>query len=164
MQDPAGVGVGVVEAGVSGEVVEGTGSACFGIWGGIDQAAYAGNVEGTGTHEAGLEGGIEGTAGKAPAPRASGGAAEGEEFGMGGRVFRDLAFVVGGSQDLLSSGDHGAYRDLAQLGGTRGLLESTTHKPQIPGGFGFEFFVHGSDDSNTERYDQQCGPPLPYNS
>ncbi len=163
MQDSAGVGVGVVEAGVGGEVVEGTGGACFGIWGGIDQAAYAGSVEGAGAHEARLEGGIEGTVGEAPAPRASGGATESEEFGMGGRVFRDLALIVGSGQDLFSPGDHGADGDLAQFGGTRSLFEGTAHKPQIPGSFGFEFFVHGSDDSNTERYDQQRGSPLPYN-
>ncbi len=140
LQDPAVAGVGVVKAGVGGEVVEGTGGAGFGVGGGVDQAAYAGGVESAGAHGAGLEGGVEGTTGEAPAPRAGGGAAEGKELGVGGRVLRGLAFVVGGCQDLPSPDDHGADGDLAPRVGLFGLFEGATHEPPVPVGFGIWLF------------------------
>ena len=88
----------MVEAGVCGKVVEGAGGACLGIGGGVDEAVYAGGVEGTGAHGAGFEGDVEGAAGETPASELVGGAAYGEEFGVGGRVFRGLALVVGGGE------------------------------------------------------------------
>jgi hypothetical protein len=161
----------MVEAGVSRKVIEGTGSAGFGIWGSVDQTAYAGSVEGTSAHGARFEGTIEGAAGEAPAPHAGGSTAEGEEFSMGGRVFRGLTFVVSGGQYLLSPCDHGADGDFSLFGSPRGFFEGAAHKPQVPGGFGarlaqqwllalvaavgFKLFVHGSDNSSTVRHNQQ---------
>jgi hypothetical protein len=65
----------MVKAGVGGEVIEGTGGAGFGIWGGVDEAAYTGGVKGAGAHRAGFEGSVEGAAGEAPGSEYFGGAA-----------------------------------------------------------------------------------------
>ncbi len=166
----------MVEAGICREVVEGTGSAGFGVEGGVDEAAYAGGVEGTGAHRAGFEGGVEGAAGEAPGTEVVGSAAEGEELGVGGRVFRRLAFVVGDRQDLLSPGDHGADGDLAEFSGSRGLFEGAAHHREVHRrvrrGFrtqpvplrifglflpaGFRFFGHGDDHNNAARYNQRA--------
>ena len=168
MQDSAGVWVGMVETRVGGEIVEGAGSAGFGIGDGVDQAAYAGSMEGASAHGAGLEGTVEGAAGEAPALHTDSGAAEGEEFGMGGGVLCGLTFVVGNSQDLLSSSDHGADRNLTPFGGLPSLFEGAAHKSQVLlGGFGIrfprvrlfrlvvavesEFFGHNGDDDNKWR-------------
>ena len=129
MQDSTGIGVGVVEAGVGRKVVEGTSSTGFGIRGGVDQTAYAGGMQSAGAHEARLEGGIEGTVGEAPATQPLGGTSEGEEFGVGGRVFRGLAFIVGGGQYLLSFSDHGADGNLPLFSSTCSLFEGAAHKP-----------------------------------
>ncbi len=58
-----GIGIGVVEAGVCGKIVEGTCGAGFGIRGGIDKAAYASSVEGASAHGAGLEGSVKSAVG-----------------------------------------------------------------------------------------------------
>lgn len=55
-EEAAGNGEGMVEAGIGGEVVEGTGCAGFGVGGGVDEAADAGGVEGARTHGARFEG------------------------------------------------------------------------------------------------------------
>ena len=44
----------MVEARIGWEVVESTGGTGFGVGGGVDEAAYAGSVEGAGAHGAGL--------------------------------------------------------------------------------------------------------------
>ncbi len=88
----------MIEAGVCRKVVEGAGGACFGIGGGVDEAIYTGGVEGAGAHGAGFEGNVEGAAGETPASELVGGAADGEEFGVGCRVSRSLALVVGGDE------------------------------------------------------------------
>lgn len=124
----------MVQAGIRGEVVEGTGGAGFRVGGGVDETAYAGGMESASAHRARFEGDVEGTACEAPAPELSGGAAEGEQLGVSSRVFGCFAFVVGCRQDLLSPGDHGADGDLALLGGSRGLLEGTAHHREIPRG------------------------------
>jgi hypothetical protein len=171
LQDSALVRVCVVQTRIGGEVVEGTGGPGFGILGGVDEATYAGGVEGTGAHGAGFEGGVEGAAGEAPAAELASGATEGEELGVGRRVFQGLAFVVGLRQDLSILGDHGADGYLSPLGSQRGLFESAAHKAQIPlcfeprlrrpGLFGFvvrfRFLWHGADNSNAARYDQDGG-------
>ena len=164
----------MVQAGVRREVVEGTGGAGFRVGGGVDETAYAGGMESTGAHWARFEGDVEGTAGEAPAPELSGGAAEGEHLGVSSRVFGCFTFVVGCRQDLLSPGDHGADGDFALLGSSRGLLESAAHHREIPRGvscgFGirlaragvsglvpsvwFKFFGHDADNNNATRYDQ----------
>ena len=95
LQNAGSTGVGVVKAGIRGEVVEGTGRAGFGVWGGIDEATYPGGVEGTGAHGAGFQGSIEGTPDEAPAPEFPRGAAEGEELCVGGRIFRSLPLIMG---------------------------------------------------------------------
>jgi hypothetical protein len=170
-QDSALVGVGVVQTRIGGEVVEGTGGAGFGILGSVDEATYAGGVEGTGAHGAGFEGGVEGAAGEAPATELAGGATESEELGVGRRVFQGLAFVVGRRQDLSILGDHGADGYLSPLGSQRGRFEGEAHKAQIPLCFGprlrrpglfgfvvrFRFLWHGADNSNAARYDQGGG-------
>jgi hypothetical protein len=154
LQDSGGVGVGVVQAGVGREVVESARGACFGVWGGIYEAAYAGGVQGTGAHGARLEGSVEGTVGEAPATELLGSAAEGEELGVGGRVSGSFALVVGGRDDFLSPGDHGADGDLALFGGLRGFFEGAAHHCEVSGGrfvvvFWFKFFGHGADNSNA---------------
>ncbi len=98
LEDAAGVGIGMVETGVCGKVVEGAGGACFGVGGGVDKAIYTGGVEGASAHGAGFEGCVEGAAGETPASELVGGAANGEEFGVGGWVSRGLALVVGGGE------------------------------------------------------------------
>ena len=95
LQDPDGARVGVVEARICRKVVEGTGSAGFGIRGSVDETSYARSVEGPGTHRAGFEGGVEGTVRETPGIKLVSGATEGEELGVSGRVFRRLALVVG---------------------------------------------------------------------
>ena len=98
LEDAAGVGVSMVEAGVCGKVVEGAGGACFGVGGGVDEEIYRGGVEGAGADVAGFEGDVEGAGGETPASEVVGGAADGEEFGVGCRVSRSLALVVGGDE------------------------------------------------------------------
>ncbi len=167
-QGSGGVRVGVVEARVGGEVVEGTGGAGLRVGSSVDQAAYAGGVESAGAHGAGFEGGVEGAAGEAPATEHFGGAAEGEEFGVGAWVFRGFAFVVGRGQNLLSSGDHGADGNLAYLGGLSGLFEGVAHHRGVPRSFGaglakirlagavrFELLGHDTDDNSAARYGQR---------
>jgi hypothetical protein len=78
-----------------------------------------------------------------------GGAAEGEQLSMGSRVLCSLALVVGCGKYLSSAGDHGAYGDLALLGGSTGLFEGMTHEAQILFLLGFGFLGHGTDDSNV---------------
>jgi hypothetical protein len=170
-QDSALVGVGVVQTRIGGEVVEGTGGAGFGILGGINEATYASGVKGASAHGAGFEGGVECAAGEAPAAELAGGATEGEELGVGRRVFQCLAFVVGRRQDLSILGDHGADGYLSPLGSQRGLFEGAAHQAQVslcfgprlrcPGLFGFvvwfKFLWHGADNSNAARYDQRGG-------
>ncbi len=153
-QDSGGVGVGVVQSGVGGKVVEGAGGACFGVRGGVDEAADAGGVEGAGAHGAGLQGGVEGAAGEAPRLELLGGAAEGEEFGVGGRISGGFALVMGGRYDLLSSDDYRSYGDFALFGGPRGFFEGTAHHYKVSffelfRVFRFQFFRHGVDNSNT---------------
>src|SRR4028118_821522 len=46
---------GMVQAGIGGDVVEGTGVSGFGVRGGVDQAREPGGVGGAGAHGAGLE-------------------------------------------------------------------------------------------------------------
>ncbi len=165
LQDSGGVGVSVVQAGVRGEVVEGTGGAGFGVGGSVDEAVYTGGVEGAGAHGARFEGGVEGAAGEAPGPEYVGGAAEGEKFGVGGRVFGRLALIVGDRQDLLSPGDHGADGDLATFGSSCGLFEGAAHHREVrrrvqfaPGqllglfvSVRFKFFGHSADNNNAAR-------------
>lgn len=124
----------MVEAFVGGDVVEGAGGACFGVRGGVDEAVYAGGVEGAGAHGAGFEGGVEGAAAEAPAPELFGGAAEGEELGVGGRVLGHLALVVGGGEDLVAARDDGADGDLALAGGLFCFFEGVAHEAQVAGG------------------------------
>jgi len=126
----------VVEARVSGEIIEGTGGAGFRVRSSVDQTAYACGVEGAGTHGTGFEGSVEGAVGESPATRAGGGATEGEEFGMGGGVFRGLALVVGHCQDFLSPHYHGSDGDFAAFGGPRGLSEGAVHHREVPCGSG----------------------------
>lgn len=106
----------MVEAGVGGKIIECSGGACFGVGGSVDETAYAGCVEGSGTHRAGLQGGVEGAAGEAPAVESFGGAAEGQEFGVSGRIVCGLAFVVGEGYNFGTPRHDGAYRDLPLLG------------------------------------------------
>jgi hypothetical protein len=159
LQDSAVVGVGVVQARIGGEVVEGAGGPGFGVGSSVDEAAYAGGVQSAGAHGAGFEGGVEGASSEAPAAERARGAAQGEELGVGRRVFQGLAFVVSHRQDLSVSGDHGADGNFAPLGGQRGLFEGAAHQAQVPCGFGFvvrfKFFGHGADNSNAARYDQR---------
>ena len=95
MQNPTLVGVGVVQARVSGEIVEGAGGTGLGILGGVDEAANTGGVERAGTHGAGFKGCIEGTPSEAPATELACGATEGEELGVGRWVTECLTLVVG---------------------------------------------------------------------
>jgi hypothetical protein len=162
----------MVEARVCRKVIEGTGSAGFRVGGSVNETAHARGVKGAATHWAGFEGRVEGAAGEAPGTELVGGAPEGEELGVGGRVFCRLAFVVGNSQDLLTPGDHGADGNLAEFGGPDGLFESATHHREIRRrlrrGYrirsvplclfglclpaGLQFFGHGDDNSNPARY------------
>ncbi len=166
----------MVEARICRKVIKGTGSAGFRVGGSVNETAYAGGVKGAATHRAGFEGRVEGTAGEAPGTELAGGAPEGEELGVGGRVFRRLAFVVGDRQDLLPPSDHGADGDLAELGGSRGLLECAPHHREVCcrvrcGSrirsvplriFGFRLptvfhlFVHVDDDNNVAWYIQRA--------
>ena len=168
LEDAAFCGECVVEAFVGGDVVEGTGGAGFGIRRRVDEAAYAGGVEGPGAHGAGLEGGVEGTTAQAPAPQPLGGASEGEELGVGGRVPGRLALVVGRGEDFVAPRDDGADGHLAPAGGLFGLFEGVAHEAQVAGGvrlagffrrvaggfvrgFAFKFFGHEADNSSTTR-------------
>jgi hypothetical protein len=132
LQNAGSTGVGVVQTGIRGQVVEGTGRAGFRVWGGVDEATYPGGVEGTGAHRAGFQGSVEGTSGEAPTPEFPGGAAEGEEFCVGGRIFARLALVMGYRQDLLVPRDHSADGDLSLLGGSLGLFEGAAHQLEVP--------------------------------
>lgn len=58
LEDTGGARVTMVEARISREIVEGAGSACFRIGGGVDEATYAGGLEGAGAHGAGFEGNV----------------------------------------------------------------------------------------------------------
>ena len=176
LQNSGGGGVGVVEARVCRKVVEGTGSAGFRVGGSVNETAYAGGVKGAATHRAGFKGRVEGAAGEAPGTELAGSAPEGEELGVGGRVFRRLAFVVGDRQDLLSPGNHGADGNLAELGGSRGLLEGAPHHREVRcwircgcqirsvplriSGLRlptvFHLFVHVDDNNNVARYSQHA--------
>src|SRR5215218_4893160 len=95
LQNPTLVGVGVVQARVSGEIVEGAGSTSLGILGGVDEAANTGGVERAGAHGAGFEGCIEGTLSESPATEFACGATQGEELGVGRWVTECLTLVVG---------------------------------------------------------------------
>ena len=121
MKGTDGTGVGVVEARICREVVEGTSGACFGIGGGVDEAVYAGGMEGAGAHGAGFEGDVQSAAGETPTSQLTGGAADGEELGVGGRVPRGLALVVGGGEQLIPADYHGANWDFSYLGGSLSL-------------------------------------------
>jgi hypothetical protein len=120
LQHAAMCGEGMVEAGVGGGVMEGTGVSCLPIWGGVDQAGEAGGVGCSGAHGAGLQGRVEGAAGEAPGAEVSGGPLDSQEFGVGGGIFPSLAFVSGDGQDLPSPSDDGSDGDFALFGGFPG--------------------------------------------
>ncbi len=67
LQDAAIDVDGMVEAGIGGDVMEGTCVAGFRVGGGIDEARDPGCVGGAGAHGAGFQCGVEGATGQAPA-------------------------------------------------------------------------------------------------
>ena len=158
----------MVEARVCRKVIKGTSSAGFRVGGSVNETAYAGGVKGAATHRAGFEGRVEGTAGEAPGTELAGGAPEGEELGVGGRVPGRLALVVGRGEDLVAPRDDGADGHLALAGGLFGLFEGAAHEAHVAGGvrlagffrrvaggfvlgFAFTFFGHEADNSSTTR-------------
>jgi hypothetical protein len=102
----------MIEAGVGWCVMEGAGVSGFGIRGRVDQTRETACVGGAGAHGAWFQGGVEGAACKSPAPDGGGCPADGEEFGVGGRIPGSLALVGGDGQYLPSPGDDGPDRNL----------------------------------------------------
>jgi hypothetical protein len=132
LQNSALVGVGVIQPPVSGEVVEGAGSAGLRIRGGIDETANTGGVERAGAHGAGFEGCIEGTVSEAPATEFACGATEGEELSVRRWIPEGLTLVVSRCQDLSVLSDYCADGNLSLLGGQRSLLQGVAHQAQVP--------------------------------
>lgn len=126
----------MVEAGVFGDAVEGSGVAGFGVRGGVDEAGEACGVDGAGAHRAGLEGRVEGAAGETPAAEPCGRPSDREEFGVSGGVTGRLAFVGGHGEHLLPAGHDGAHGHLASGGGLTGGFERPAHHD------GIQLFTH----------------------
>lgn len=90
----------MVEAGVGGDVVEGSRGSGLGVGSGVDQARDAGGVGGSGAHRAGFERGVERAAGEPPGAEGFGGAAEREYLGVGRGVGRRFTLVGGYGENL----------------------------------------------------------------
>ncbi len=72
----------------------------------------------------------------------SGGVADGEEFGTGGRIAEAFAFVVAAGDHLAVEQDHGTDGNVAVVDRCRGLGKSQPHE-----------FVVGHDSETSEAAD-----------
>jgi hypothetical protein len=138
----------MIEAGVGWGVMEGAGVPGFGIRCRVDKAGETACVGGPGAHGAWFQGGVEGTACKAPASDGCRCATDGEEFGVGGGIPCSLTLVGCYGQDLPSSGDYGADRNLALLGGILSGEQGTAHHGDVGLGVILYRWRHEADDSS----------------
>lgn len=122
---------GMIEAGVGGRVVEGTGVSGFGIRGSVDQTRETACVGGAGAHGAWFQGGVEGAACQSPAACDGGCLTDREELRVGGGIPCGLALVGCDGQDLPSPGDDGPDGNLTLLGGILSREYGAAHHGEV---------------------------------
>jgi hypothetical protein len=103
----------MVELGVVHDGEDTTAGSGFGIGCGIDEARDAGVEDGSGAHGAGFEGGVEGAVFEAVVFEEEAGFAEGDHFGVGGRVGVAEDSVLASAYDFVFVDDNCAYGDFA---------------------------------------------------
>jgi len=116
----------------AGPVLDG---AALGVVGAVIDPADAGEADGGGAHGAGFQGNIEIAIRQTRFAQFRRGSADGEDFGMGGRVGILLGTIAGGGQDQAGAAvdHHRAHRHFAALGRSLGLGKGAGHGGEICG-------------------------------
>ncbi len=117
----------VVETRISSQIVERATGPGFQVGGAENDSGDTGLLERPGTHRARLERDDNGGPIESPRPDGLGSVAHGEEFGVGGGITGELAFVVTTSHDLAVDDHHRADGNVAVFGRGAGFVEGEGH-------------------------------------
>src|SRR5439155_8339071 len=121
----------VIELRVVEHLQSRTAGACLRVAGPEDDAAEARMHDRARAHRARLDCNIQAAAGKAVVPKLPGGAAQGQDLRMGGRIAQVDGAIVGAGEDVSALDDHGAYRSFILIESSLGLTEGQSHEPGI---------------------------------
>jgi len=107
--------------------------ACLRVARAEDDAPQARMDDRARAHRAGLNCNIQAAAGKAVVPKLPGGAAQGQDFRMRGRIAQVDRTIVGAGEDASALGDHRAYGSFVLIESSLGLAEGQAHEADIRG-------------------------------
>jgi hypothetical protein len=109
------------------EVKNAAGCTCFWIGGSVDQMADSGIDDRTRTHRAGFKGDHQCALVKTPTSYVEGGITKSKDFGVGGGIAGQFAFVVTGGNDVAVMNDNRTHRNIIMSEGGGSLVKGNLH-------------------------------------